>query len=75
MMRLRVSLFVCALALLPLTACNRAEQQKKLIAIIVPSQDNPFFKPKQTPQPITLADSAIESVSMPTTTTPIARTI
>ncbi|HTJ30385.1 MAG TPA: D-ribose ABC transporter substrate-binding protein [Acidobacteriaceae bacterium] len=32
-------------ALLPaLVGCHRAEQQRKLIAIIIPSQDNPYFK-------------------------------
>jgi erythritol transport system substrate-binding protein len=45
-MRLRASIFAVAstLALFDFTACNRAERQKRLIAIIVPSQDNPFFK-------------------------------
>jgi erythritol transport system substrate-binding protein len=34
-------LMTCTLAL---TACNRSELAKPLIAIIVPSQDNPYFK-------------------------------
>jgi erythritol transport system substrate-binding protein len=43
--RRRISIFALAgILTLSLTACNRAEQQKRLIAIIVPSQDNPFFK-------------------------------
>ena len=33
-----------ALASVCVAGCNRAELQKPLIAIIVPSQDNPFFK-------------------------------
>jgi len=28
--------------------CNRADRQKKLIAIVVPSQDNPYFKQRRT---------------------------
>ena len=43
-MRTCLLVFAGALTFLNLSACNRAEQQKKLIAIIVPSQDNPFFK-------------------------------
>jgi erythritol transport system substrate-binding protein len=44
-MRRRINIFALASILtLSLTTCNRAEQQKRLIAIIVPSQDNPFFK-------------------------------
>jgi erythritol transport system substrate-binding protein len=33
-----------ALALLPAGACHRAENARPLIVILVPSQDNPFFK-------------------------------
>jgi erythritol transport system substrate-binding protein len=29
---------------LALTACNRGELAKPLISIIIPSQDNPYFK-------------------------------
>lgn len=36
---------VCALALLlAFTGCHRDEHRKKLIVVIVPSQDNPYFK-------------------------------
>lgn len=35
---------VLLLGCLALTACNRQELRKPLIAIIVPSEDNPFFK-------------------------------
>lgn len=35
---------VLLLACIALTACNRQERSKPLIAIIVPSEDNPFFK-------------------------------
>jgi erythritol transport system substrate-binding protein len=42
--RARASL-ACALALLIVCAgCHRGERRKKLIVIIVPSQDNPYFK-------------------------------
>src|SRR5580693_602106 len=35
----------CAAAILSaMGGCDRADRNKKLIAIIVPSQDNPFFK-------------------------------
>jgi erythritol transport system substrate-binding protein len=33
-----------ALLLLALNACHRADTSQKLIVVIVPSQDNPFFK-------------------------------
>jgi erythritol transport system substrate-binding protein len=36
-------LFIAAVAFF-LSGCHRADQQKKLIAIIVPSEDNPYFK-------------------------------
>jgi len=36
--------FVLLLAALGLTGCKRNETHRKLIAIIVPSQDNPFFQ-------------------------------
>jgi erythritol transport system substrate-binding protein len=35
---------IAAGALVAITGCHRADQNKPLIAIIVPSQDNPFFK-------------------------------
>jgi erythritol transport system substrate-binding protein len=35
---------LAGLFLLPLTGCHRTQMQKPLVAIIVPSQDNPFFK-------------------------------
>jgi erythritol transport system substrate-binding protein len=35
-------LLACAAA--AFTGCNRADRHKKLIAILVPSQDNPYFK-------------------------------
>jgi erythritol transport system substrate-binding protein len=40
----RRALILPTLLVLTLTACNRADYKKPLIAIIVPSQDNPFFK-------------------------------
>jgi erythritol transport system substrate-binding protein len=33
-----------AMALLPASACHRAENARPLLVILVPSQDNPFFK-------------------------------
>lgn len=36
-------LWMCILTL-PLIACHRADMHSKLIAIIIPSQDNPYFK-------------------------------
>jgi len=36
--------FIIATTFASLIGCNRAQQQKKLIAIIVPTQDNPYFK-------------------------------
>lgn len=39
----RLAIAVASLTML-LTACHRAEMSKPLIVIIVPSQDNPFFK-------------------------------
>jgi erythritol transport system substrate-binding protein len=38
------ALCIAAAALLPVIGCHRADRGKPLIAIIVPSQDNPFFK-------------------------------
>lgn len=35
---------VAGLLLLPLGGCYRADMRKPLIAILIPSQDNPFFK-------------------------------
>ena len=35
---------LAALCVLPIAGCHRAEMEKPLVAIIVPSQDNPFFK-------------------------------
>lgn len=40
----RLSLVLSALALLLLPGCHLARDHRKLIAIIVPSEDNPFFK-------------------------------
>jgi erythritol transport system substrate-binding protein len=37
-------LYTAGAALAAITGCYRADQSKPLIAIIVPSQDNPFFK-------------------------------
>ncbi len=45
MMRRALALFGCGLALLLVCAgCHRDQHRKKLIVIIVPSQDNPYFK-------------------------------
>jgi erythritol transport system substrate-binding protein len=45
MMRRALAGFACALALLLACAgCHRDEHRKKLMVIIVPSQDNPYFK-------------------------------
>jgi len=45
MMRRALAGFACALALLLACAgCHRNEHRKKLIVVIVPSQDNPYFK-------------------------------
>lgn len=44
MMRRALAGLVCALALLVCAGCHRDEHHKKLIVIIVPSQDNPYFK-------------------------------
>ncbi len=45
MMRRTVAGLGCALALLyAYTGCHRDEHHKKLIVIIVPSEDNPYFK-------------------------------
>lgn len=45
MMRRVVAGLGCALALLfAFTGCHRDEHRKKLIVVIVPSQDNPYFK-------------------------------
>jgi erythritol transport system substrate-binding protein len=45
MMRRALVGFACALALLLACAgCHRDEHRKKLMVIIVPSQDNPYFK-------------------------------
>jgi erythritol transport system substrate-binding protein len=41
-MRLAAAILLCA-AVLPVAACRRADS-RKLVFIIVPSQDNPFFK-------------------------------
>ena len=35
---------LAGMAALAMTGCHRAEMQKPLVAIIIPSQDNPFFK-------------------------------
>lgn len=44
-LRRSVILFACAAALLCVcSGCRHADRNKKLIAIIVPSQDNPYFK-------------------------------
>jgi len=40
----RLAIIVVGLLILTVTACHRAEMSKPLIVIIVPSQDNPFFK-------------------------------
>lgn len=42
--QLQASILVLAASALCLTGCHRAALHKKLIAIIVPSEDNPFFK-------------------------------
>lgn len=42
--RLQASIILLAASALCLTGCHHAEQNKKLIAIIVPSEDNPYFK-------------------------------
>ncbi len=42
--RLCTSITLLAISALCLTGCHRADLHKKLIAIIVPSEDNPFFK-------------------------------
>ncbi len=39
-----VAAMIASLVVLASTACHRAEMSKPLIVIIVPSQDNPFFK-------------------------------
>jgi erythritol transport system substrate-binding protein len=45
MMRRALAGLACALALLVACAgCHRDEHRKKLIVVIVPSQDNPYFK-------------------------------
>jgi erythritol transport system substrate-binding protein len=44
MIRCHWSIISIATALATATGCHRADQSKPLIAIIVPSQDNPFFK-------------------------------
>ena len=45
MMRRALAGIGCALALLfAFTGCHRDEHRKKLIVVIVPSQDNPYFK-------------------------------
>jgi erythritol transport system substrate-binding protein len=36
--------YLLACAVMGFTGCNRADRHKKLIAILVPSQDNPYFK-------------------------------
>lgn len=43
-MKRTVSLLLQCALLLPLIACHRARTQAKLISIIIPSQDNPYFK-------------------------------
>jgi len=43
-MRRSLASFGCALVLLACAGCQRDEHRKKLIVIIVPSQDNPYFK-------------------------------
>jgi erythritol transport system substrate-binding protein len=42
--RHRSAFRIAAAILVTATGCNRASESKPLIAIIVPSQDNPFFK-------------------------------
>ena len=42
--RIHASILVLTASALCLTGCHRASLHKKLIAIIVPSEDNPFFK-------------------------------
>lgn len=45
MMRRVVTCLACTLALLfTFTGCHRDEHRKKLIVVIVPSEDNPYFK-------------------------------
>ncbi|MFZ0337107.1 MAG: D-ribose ABC transporter substrate-binding protein [Terracidiphilus sp.] len=44
MMRRAFAGLGCALALLVFVGCHRDEHRKKLIVVIVPSQDNPYFK-------------------------------
>jgi erythritol transport system substrate-binding protein len=44
MRSLRGKVIVATAMLLLLTACHREDTRKPLIAIVVPSQDNPFFK-------------------------------
>jgi erythritol transport system substrate-binding protein len=39
-----VAMTVASLLIMAATACHRAEMSKPLIVVIVPSQDNPFFK-------------------------------
>jgi erythritol transport system substrate-binding protein len=39
-----LGIIVAGLLILTITACHRAEMSKPLMVIIVPSQDNPFFK-------------------------------
>jgi erythritol transport system substrate-binding protein len=44
MMRRAVAGLGCALALLACAGCHRDQHRKKLMVVIVPSQDNPYFK-------------------------------
>ena len=41
---MRIAAYAVAICTVLLSGCNAAEMKKPLIAIIVPSQDNPFFK-------------------------------
>ena len=46
-MRRSIRLFVVRTAILALaasTACHRADSTRPLIVVLIPSQDNPFFK-------------------------------
>jgi ABC-type sugar transport system substrate-binding protein len=51
--------------------CHRQDQRRKLIAIIVPSQDNPYFKAEAD----AAAERALASASTITMMMPISRTI
>ncbi|MGA3129830.1 MAG: D-ribose ABC transporter substrate-binding protein [Terracidiphilus sp.] len=44
MVRCALAGLACALALLACAGCHRDEHRRKLMVVIVPSQDNPYFK-------------------------------